>query len=162
MVRILIECENTNFIINLIDKINNSNENIKIYNITDNLNNTLNPTNYKNILNDNNNLRNKIIKELIYLGYDFSYKGTHYLIKTIEYIISNPDKYLENLEKNVYSEFAKSNNTSIHNIKCNITRANNMMYAECEIEKLKKYFGFTNDVKPKVKTVINTIVNKVS
>lgn len=102
---------------------------------------------------------------LIYRGVkkgDFSYAGTQYLIKAIEYIISDPDKYLKNLEKYVYSELAKNNNTSIHNIKCNINRANNMMYVSCEVEKLKKYFGFSNDVKLKVKTVINTSINKIS
>ena len=128
---ILIECENTDFIINLIDKLNTSNENIKIYNIIDSTNDKLNDTNCSNILNDNNNLRNKIIKELIYLGYDFSYIGTRYPIKTIEYIVANPDKYLNNLENYVYLELAKSNNTSIHNI----NRATTMMYAACEVNK---------------------------
>lgn len=161
MNKILIECENTDFIINLIDKLNTSNENIKIYKIIYSTNNTLKDTNCSNILTDNN-LRNKIIKELIYLGYDFSYIGTRYLIKTIEYIVANPDKYLKNLENYIYLELAKSNNTSIHNVKCNINRATTMMYAACEVNKLKKYFGFSNDVKPKVKTVINTVVNKVS
>ena len=32
---------------------------------------------------------------------------------------------------------------------------------DCEVEKLKKYFSFSIDTKPKVKTVINTIINKI-
>lgn len=161
MNKILIECENVDFVLKLIDELNASNEKITVYNIIDNSIKTINTTNYKKTLNDNNNIHNKIIQEIIYLGYDFSYTGTQYLIQTIEYIVSNPDKYLKNLEKYVYSELAKNNNTSIHNIKCNINRANNMMYVSCEVDKLKKYFGFSSDVKPKVKTVINTIINKI-
>ena len=105
--------------------------------------------------------RNKIIRELIFLGYDMSYKGTKYLIDAIEYIILNNNKEVCNLEKNVYSIISKKYNDSIHNIKCNISRANNNMYCECEVEKLKKYFYLDKDLKPKTKMIINVITNKI-
>ena len=107
-------------------------------------------------------IKNMIINELLYLGFDISHKGTQYLIKTIEYIFLNSDKDLEKLEKYVYPKIAIQYDNSVHNIKCNINRANNAMYYECEIEKLKRYFKFDRDTKPKVKTVINTIINKIS
>lgn len=105
--------------------------------------------------------RNKIISELNFLGYDMSYKGTKYLIDAIEYIVLNNNKEVCNLEKNVYSMISKKYNDSIHNVKCNISRANNNMYYECEIEKLKKYFYLDKDLKPKTKTIINVITNKI-
>lgn len=104
--------------------------------------------------------RNKIISELNFLGYDMSYKGTKYLIDAIEYIVLN-NKEVCNLEKNVYSMISKKYNDSIHNVKCNISRTNNNMYYECEIEKLKKYFYLDKDLKPKNKTIINVITNKI-
>lgn len=105
--------------------------------------------------------RNKIIRELNFLGYDMSYKGTKYLIDTIEYIVLNNNKEVCNLEKNVYSIISKKYNDSIHNVKCNISRANNNMYYGCEIEKLKKYFYLEKDLKPKTKMIINIITNKI-
>ena len=106
-------------------------------------------------------IKDMIINELLYLGFDISHKGTKYLIKTIEYIALNPNKDLDKLEKSVYPKIAVQYGETIHNIKCNINRANNAMYCECEIEKLKSYFKFDKDTKPKVKTVINTIINKI-
>ena len=35
------------------------------------------------------------------------------------------------------------------------------MYYECDVNKLKKYFYFRDDIKPSVKTIIDTIVNKI-
>ena len=108
-----------------------------------------------------NNLRKKILNELSYLNYKISHKGTQYLLKSIEYVASNPQKDLIILEKDVYPLLAVQYNDSLNNIKCSINRANSNMYYECEFEKLKKYFNLSKDIKPKIKTVINTIVNKV-
>ena len=116
---------------------------------------------FKESKKNSRKLKKEIIQELLYLGYDISHKGTKYLIKSIEYIASNPDKDLDNLEKSVYSKLSKIYNDSVHNIKCNINRATTAMYYECKIERLKDYFKFDNDAKPKVKTVINTIINKI-
>lgn len=115
---------------------------------------------YKEKIKKTNIIRNDIIKELLYLGYDISHKGTQYLIKVIEYIISNPEMELEKLEK-TYSKIACIYNTSTGNIKCRINKATIEMYYNCGIEKLKKYFNFDTDIKPKVKTVINTIIIKL-
>lgn len=106
-------------------------------------------------------VRQSIIKELLYLGYDISYKGTQYLISVIEFYILSESYYVENLERNIYPKIAKKYNTSIHNIKANINRANNAMYCNCEMKKLKKYFVLHMDTKPKIKTVISTVANKI-
>ena len=104
-------------------------------------------------------LKNSITEELLYLGYDISHKGTQYLVRVIEYIITNPMMELEKLEK-IYSKIAVTYNTSPINIKCRINKATTEMYYNCDIEKLKKYFNFDTDIKPKVRTVINTIIIK--
>ena len=117
---------------------------------------------YKEKIKSKKRIEEKIIKELLYLGYDISYRGTKYLISSIEYCVLNQNCHTENLEKNVYPEVARRYNTSIHNVKSNINRTNNSMYYTCNVEKLKKYFTFDIDTKPKIKTVINTIINNIS
>ena len=116
----------------------------------------------KETLKRKENIKNAIIQELLYLGYDLSRKGTQYLIETIEYIINTPLKDTSNLEKNVYPIIAKKYNVSIYNIKSNINRANNEMYCVCEVKKLKKYFNLEIDMKPKIKLVINIVINKIT
>lgn len=116
---------------------------------------------YKESVKQSKILKNKITDEILFLGYDISHKGTQYLIKAIDYIATNPDKELEKLEKNVYPKIASIYNDSVHNVKCRINNSTTIMYYNCEVEKLKKYFCFSTDVKPKVKTVINTIINKI-
>lgn len=149
------------------ETINNEVNDNMIYSVTNNLQENIKDIfekllNHKYKIKKIDNLKSKIINELTYLGYDFSYKGTHYLIKAIEYIAINSHKDIDNLERDVYPILSTLYNNSIHNIKCNINRANNIMYCECEMEKLQKYFSFHIDSKPKIKTVINTIINKIS
>lgn len=108
-----------------------------------------------------NMMNNNIVNELLYLGYDISHKGTQYLIKVIEHIIINPEMELEKLDK-IYSQISTTYNTSPSNIKCRINKATTEMYYNCQVEKLTKYFHFDIDIKPKVRTVINTIINKTS
>lgn len=117
---------------------------------------------YKEEIKSAKKIEEKIMKELLYLGYDISYRGTQYLISIIEYIILCKNDCMANLEKNVYPQIARQYHTSLHNIKSNINRATTSMYYECEMEKLKKYFTFTEDTKPKIKTVVTTIINKIS
>ena len=103
-------------------------------------------------------LKNNIIEQLLNLGYDMSYKGTQYLIDVILYIILNPTNYTNNLEKDIYPVISQKYNITCKNVKSNIIRANNSMYYDCEVEKLKNYFNFSQDKKPKIKTVIETVI----
>lgn len=121
-------------------------------------------TKINNIIEDKlieDNINKKVINEILFLGYNFSHKGTKYLIKTIEFLAMHKFDELDNLEKAIYPIIAKYYNESVHNVKCNINRATTSMYYECEIEKLKKYFCLNTDKKPKIKTIINTIINKI-
>ncbi len=107
------------------------------------------------------NIKNRITEELIYLGYNISHNGTLYLIETIYYIYNNKNKHLDNLTKSVYPIIASRFNKSVHNIKCSIERENTEMYLTCRVDVLKKYFYYDEDTKPNVKTIINTIINKI-
>lgn len=106
-------------------------------------------------------INKKIINELSFLGYDFSLKGTIYLIETIKYISLNKNIGLDKLEKNIYPKIGKIYNTSAHNVKCRINSATTAMYYNCEAEKLKHYFNFNIDEKPKTKSIIKIILNKL-
>lgn len=116
--------------------------------------------NKKNMINSKN-IKNRIIGELLYLGFDISLKGTEYLIDVIECVALIPDKKIQSLEKDVYPILSFKYAETIHNIKCNVNRAITAMYYECEVEKMKNYFCFSKDIKPNVKTIINTIINKI-
>ena len=85
-----------------------------------------------------------------------------YLIDTINYIKSNPNKLLDNLSKSVYPVVAKNYKESIHNIKCRINYETKEMYLSCEMQRLQDYFNYLIDTKPNVKTVINTVINKLA
>lgn len=118
-------------------------------------------TDYKADLKKGLDIEKKIINELLYLGYNFSYKGTTYLLESIKFIALHPYQNTDKLEKNVYPIIANLYKDTVHNVKSNINRANNAMYYECKIEKMKEYFWLDRDIKPKVKFVINTILNKI-
>ena len=75
-----------------------------------------NETNIKNFIR--NSLKNK--------GYNFKYKGTIYLLESIEYIYRNNNMdLLSNLEKNVYSYISHKYKKTVRNIKTNIVKATN-------------------------------------
>lgn len=115
---------------------------------------------YKN--NKNTHLiRQKILNEVSYLGYNTSYKGTKYLIDAIYHTIIHNNMNIDNLNKDVYPFLSIKYKQSIHNIKCNINRATVSMYYNCNSDRLRKYFSFYEDEKPNTKTIIFTIMNKI-
>lgn len=116
---------------------------------------------YKEDIRKAEDIDERILNELLFLNYNISLKGTKYLIDTIKYVYY--DRYsIDNLEKFVYPSVAQKYNEKLCNIKCRIGKATMLMYYNCEIEKLKEYFNLDIDIKPKIKTVIDTIVRKIS
>ena len=99
--------------------------------------------------------------DIILIDSKLAFKNKQYLMQSIIYVALNPYKDLYNLEKKVYPTIAKMYNDSTHNIKCRINVETTEMYFNCNTEKLMKYFNFSVDIKPKVKTVINTILRNV-
>lgn len=110
---------------------------------------------------ENITIRNKINNELTYLGYNMSHKGSVYLSDAIYYIVSNQKYEFENLKKEIYPKVAYKHNKNVNNIKCNILRATEAMYFECETNRLMKYLNFQKDIKPKSKEIIYAILNKI-
>lgn len=116
-------------------------------------------------LSDDKNIADKrkiIINELEDIGYDRRYKGTVYLIEAIMQIYLNNTLMIDNLQKDIYPKISRIYNKTINNIKCNINNATEAMYYNCDSKKLKEYFNFYDDTKPTTKTVIYTILNKIT
>ena len=105
--------------------------------------------------------KNKVVKELEYIGYKFKYKGTHYLVDTIMQMYQNQNNMIDNLQTEIYPFIAKKYNKTIFNVKSSITKATECMYYECDSQRLAQYFHFSEDIKPTVKQVVFTIINKL-
>lgn len=119
------------------------------------------------IINKNNrlnldNMKNKINQELIYLGYNYSYNGTKYLEEAILEIYKVRVDFDGNIAKNIYSIIAKEHQKSIDTIYGNIKQATNIMISKCAEEKIVEYFNYSYYIKPKIKEIIFTVLNKVA
>ncbi len=106
--------------------------------------------------------RKAIIKELEYISYNTDYKGTNYLIDTILQVYRNKNLIMEDLQKDVYPIISDIYKKSVNTIRCNIRRATECMYCECDIKKLNEYFGIIDDERPSTKDVIYTVLSKIS
>lgn len=133
------------------------------YSDTSNLINQITLSEISNLIqhNDFDKKKEKIVKELEYIGYKFKYKGTHYLVDTILQMYSRQNSMVDNLQTSIYPIIAKKYNKTIHNIKSSINKATECMYCECDGAKLEDYFHFNYDTKPTVKQVVFTIINKI-
>lgn len=107
------------------------------------------------------NIDDKIYDELEKINYNHIYIGTEYLKESIKFDYLKYNREASNIQKQLYSLVANEYKTSIFNVKNNIIKATNLMYLNCDIIKLKKYFNFDYDYKPTPKIVIKTIVNKI-
>lgn len=108
-------------------------------------------------------IKYKIANELEYIGYEFKYNGTHYLLDTIlELYIQNITNIVDNLQADIYPIVAEKYNKTIHNIKSSIGKATDCMYYTCDMDKLVNYFHLSYDVRPTPKQVIFTVISKIS
>ncbi len=104
----------------------------------------------------------KIINELLYIGFNIKHIGTQYLYEAIMFINKTYPNLEINLERDVYSFIARKYKKSVVNIKNNIIKATNFMYAETPFEILQNYFSYNVDTKPTPKIIIITILKKIS
>lgn len=65
------------------------------------------------------------------------------------------------LKKDVYPILAKKYKKSINNIKTNIINACDLMYYDCQLDIIEKYFGLVYNEKPTPKYIIATILEKL-
>lgn len=118
--------------------------------------------NQKNEIKKELLIKIQVIKELQYLNYNLSHKGTKYLIDIILLLYDKYNHYDNlNFEEIVYPAISIKYGKSISTIKSNINKSNDFMYKVCKRDKLKEYFKFQDDTKPTVKIVVYTIVNKI-
>ena len=161
---ILLTSNNPEFV----DKINNDSSDIIYRCVLGNLDSSTIVSNINDLIVDKqlyknvDTLKNDISNELLYLGYDFSHKGTQYLVDIIDMAYLCGESLLENLNRLVYPVIAKKYNQSSNNIKCNVIRSTECMYYNCDEKKLLSYFSFCEPTKPNMKTVINAVVSRIS
>lgn len=117
-------------------------------------------TNQKEQEKEQKSLKEKIIQELLFLGYDMSHKGTKHLIEIIHKAMIDGKDSIYNLNKEVYPNIT-NHSKKVFNVKTNINRATNNMFYNCQEDVLKKYFYLQDSRKPSTKMVINTIIMKV-
>lgn len=115
------------------------------------------------LLNENiNKVKIKISNQLTSIGYSLSHNGTEYLTDIIEMTYFRGEELIRNLNKYVYPIIAKRYNQSTANIKISIIRATEAMYYNCHEEKFLDYFCLNVASKPNIKTVIKTVLLKLS
>lgn len=106
-------------------------------------------------------IKQKIEEELKKLHYNFSYKGTEYLIEVIYILYSLNFGCDCNLEKEIYPIVAQKYNQSVNSIKCNITNSTDKMCYDCCEKVLVSYLGDYKFSKPGPKRIIFAILKKV-
>ena len=99
--------------------------------------------------------------ELKDLNIALSYTGIKYIIESIYIIYSLEKCYNFNLEKDIYPIIAQKYHKIVSTIKSNITYAVNMMYVECEENKLLEYLKEYSLRKPSPKRIISDILENV-
>ena len=115
----------------------------------------------KEILENTQLIEKQIYQQLSILNFNLSYNGTTYLADCILELYKRQDNFCSNLNKCIYPILAQKYNTTSNTIKCDITRAVKLMYYDTPEAVIKEYFSYTYCVKPKVKEVIFTILNKI-
>lgn len=116
------------------------------------------------IMNDKYNeieIKSKIEKELKKLEYNFSYKGTIYLVDAI-YVLYNLGNLKDcNLGEEVYPVVAEHFNTVANNIKCNITNSTDKMFYDCEEKVLRAYLKEFSFTKPGPKKIMEAVLKRI-
>lgn len=134
-----------------------------IANKTDGIDNIMYKINeiVKNNDNNSSRVKNRIINELLKIGYRLKHKGTKYIIDSILFLYYQSNQDLNNLEKYTYRYVAKKYKKTVANIKTNIVKATEYVYWESDEEKLKKYFKKDYYEKPTPKNVIIEVLNRI-
>lgn len=110
----------------------------------------------------NINFERLVKSELYKLNFNFSYKGTSYIIDILRYLYRNQiyDNNI-NFQKIVYPYLSKKYNRTISSIKTSISNSIENMYCECDSNVFKKYFHIYDDYKIKAKDLIFYILDKI-
>lgn len=117
---------------------------------------------HSNNKNDDIIVRTKIMNELQYLGYNLSYVGTKYIFDVIYIMNRDYSNSIPNIKQNIYPILFEKYNKSYNNIKANMSKATEIMYYECDEEKLSNYLNVSGiHEKPRPTDIINTVLSKI-
>lgn len=112
-------------------------------------------------------VKNIIKEELKKLNYNFSYKGSKYLVEAI-YVLYCMELYEDcNFRRKVYPVVAEKLNILENTIKCNIANATEKMFFDCKEEVLKEYIGYKEKnldnkfFNPGAKTMAYAVLKKI-
>lgn len=114
-------------------------------------------------LNKNNaeSIITKIKAELELLSFNYSYKGTKYLIDCIYQVYLLNNEYNFHLFTDVLPTIAKKYNKSVDCIYANIKNSIKNMYLDCKDDILRQYFNIYEDSKPLPKDLISCILDNI-
>lgn len=115
----------------------------------------------KTLMQSNAELDDKILSELVKLGYNKMHLGTKYIKDCIKLDLIKYHGDAENITKQIYPILSAKYKKPIFSIKNNIIKATDYMYNESEMNKTMQYFKFDFDCKPTPKTVIKTVLENV-
>ena len=105
-------------------------------------------------------IKNFILNELSKFEFKKYTKGFKYLKEAIYICILDEDS-IENLTFNIFPKIAeKYKEKSYINVKWCINQVINTMYNNTSMDIISKYFNLEENVKPSLKFIIYTIVNK--
>lgn len=110
---------------------------------------------------DKTKVKKIISSELNYLGYNPNYIGTEYLIEAIFILYTQGVYSTDNLEKNVYAIIAKKHNKTTSSVKFDITYATDIMFYDCEENKLIDYLKLGYLYKPGPKKIICAVLYRI-
>lgn len=134
----------------------------KSCNMTDIIEKVEDLVSFKEKIKSSNQLKDRIRNELRNLGYNFCHKGTIYLIDAISLVYNKKMEDDLNLKKDIYPTISNKYNKTVYSIKSDIIKATDYMAKFCDKAKRNEYFSFYDNVKPTVKLVIYTILNKIN
>ena len=109
--------------------------------------------------------KEKLIKTLMKLKFNFNLAGTIYILDSILYVHSYKGAYsFERMKRDIYSHVAKIHNSNIDRVNWSISRSINYMYKNHTKDSyyiIEEFFGTKYPEKPTPKLVISLIATKV-
>lgn len=103
--------------------------------------------------------RNRVVSELLYIGFNPKHLGTQYLLESILYIYNSPDRTVtNNLENLVYKPIGEKYHKTKDSVKSCILKATNCMFDEGDASRIREYFSIADKSRPTPKQIISKIL----